>query len=108
MLYATKHSTEESSAEKTGRLCSPDSRKPVYAPDVLLTPGKGVVQRVPAVLSPLQVGHPRVELTLSELQDMAARQQQQIENQQQMLVAKVSVQKPRRETGKSMFSKLVL
>lgn len=37
-----------------------------------------------------QVGNPRVELTLSELQDMAARQQQQIENQQQMLVAKVS------------------
>ncbi|KAM6461284.1 apoptosis-stimulating of p53 protein 1 isoform 3-T3 [Liasis olivaceus] len=36
----------------------------------------------------LQVGNPRVELTLSELQDMAARQQQQIENQQQMLVAK--------------------
>ncbi|XP_042301580.1 apoptosis-stimulating of p53 protein 1 isoform X2 [Sceloporus undulatus] len=35
-----------------------------------------------------QVGNPRVELTLSELQDMAARQQQQIENQQQMLVAK--------------------
>uniref|UniRef100_A0A6J0UZ56 Apoptosis-stimulating of p53 protein 1 isoform X1 n=1 Tax=Pogona vitticeps TaxID=103695 RepID=A0A6J0UZ56_9SAUR len=34
------------------------------------------------------VGNARVELTLSELQDMAARQQQQIENQQQMLVAK--------------------
>ncbi|XP_013000418.2 apoptosis-stimulating of p53 protein 1 isoform X2 [Cavia porcellus] len=34
------------------------------------------------------VANPRVELTLSELQDMAARQQQQIENQQQMLVAK--------------------
>ncbi|XP_043372329.1 apoptosis-stimulating of p53 protein 1 isoform X7 [Dermochelys coriacea] len=34
------------------------------------------------------VRNPRVELTLSELQDMAARQQQQIENQQQMLVAK--------------------
>ncbi|XP_012912807.1 apoptosis-stimulating of p53 protein 1 isoform X1 [Mustela putorius furo] len=34
------------------------------------------------------VGSARVELTLSELQDMAARQQQQIENQQQMLVAK--------------------
>ncbi|XP_060119104.1 apoptosis-stimulating of p53 protein 1 isoform X8 [Heteronotia binoei] len=34
------------------------------------------------------VGNPRVELTLSELQEMAARQQQQIENQQQMLVAK--------------------
>ncbi|XP_058511274.1 apoptosis-stimulating of p53 protein 1 [Ochotona princeps] len=33
-------------------------------------------------------GNARVELTLSELQDMAARQQQQIENQQQMLVAK--------------------
>ncbi|XP_025967186.1 apoptosis-stimulating of p53 protein 1 isoform X7 [Dromaius novaehollandiae] len=36
----------------------------------------------------IKVGNPRVELTLSELQDMAARQQQQIENQQQMLVAK--------------------
>ncbi|GAB5573205.1 apoptosis-stimulating of p53 protein 1 isoform X4 [Prionailurus iriomotensis] len=36
----------------------------------------------------VDVGNPRVELTLSELQDMAARQQQQIENQQQMLVAK--------------------
>ncbi|XP_039111761.1 apoptosis-stimulating of p53 protein 1 isoform X3 [Hyaena hyaena] len=34
------------------------------------------------------VGNARAELTLSELQDMAARQQQQIENQQQMLVAK--------------------
>ncbi|XP_053553366.1 apoptosis-stimulating of p53 protein 1 isoform X2 [Bombina bombina] len=34
------------------------------------------------------VGNPRVELTLSELQDMASRQQHQIENQQQMLVAK--------------------
>lgn len=34
------------------------------------------------------VGNPRVELTLSELQDMASRQQQQIDNQQQMLVAK--------------------
>ncbi|XP_014447707.1 apoptosis-stimulating of p53 protein 1 isoform X2 [Tupaia chinensis] len=34
------------------------------------------------------VGNQRVELTLTELQDMAARQQQQIENQQQMLVAK--------------------
>ncbi|KAI4903196.1 hypothetical protein NFI96_031820 [Prochilodus magdalenae] len=36
-----------------------------------------------------QVGTPRVELTLSELQEMAIRQQQQIEAQQQMLVAKV-------------------
>uniref|UniRef100_A0A8C7CPC2 Protein phosphatase 1, regulatory subunit 13Bb n=1 Tax=Oncorhynchus kisutch TaxID=8019 RepID=A0A8C7CPC2_ONCKI len=34
------------------------------------------------------VGNPRVELTLSELQEMATRQQQQIEAQQQMLVAK--------------------
>lgn len=33
---------------------------------------------------------PRVELTLSELQEMATRQQQQIEAQQQMLVAKVN------------------
>ncbi|XP_051724367.1 protein phosphatase 1, regulatory subunit 13Ba isoform X6 [Ctenopharyngodon idella] len=35
-----------------------------------------------------QVGNPRVELTLSELQEMAMRQQQQIETQQQMLIAK--------------------
>lgn len=35
------------------------------------------------------VGNQRVELTLSELQEMATRQQQQIEAQQQMLVAKV-------------------
>nr|XP_055041741.1 protein phosphatase 1, regulatory subunit 13Bb isoform X2 [Misgurnus anguillicaudatus] len=34
------------------------------------------------------VENPRVELTLSELQEMATRQQQQIEAQQQMLVAK--------------------
>ncbi|KAM9294082.1 apoptosis-stimulating of p53 protein 1 [Gastrophryne carolinensis] len=34
------------------------------------------------------VGTPRVELTLTELQDMAARQQQQIDSQQQILVAK--------------------
>ncbi|XP_064195550.1 apoptosis-stimulating of p53 protein 1-like isoform X1 [Anguilla rostrata] len=34
------------------------------------------------------VGSPRVELTLLELQEMASRQQQQIEAQQQMLVAK--------------------
>ncbi|RXM94607.1 Apoptosis-stimulating of p53 protein 1 [Acipenser ruthenus] len=34
------------------------------------------------------VGNPRAELTLSELQEMATRQQQQIEAQQQMLVAK--------------------
>ncbi|XP_017541122.1 protein phosphatase 1, regulatory subunit 13Ba isoform X2 [Pygocentrus nattereri] len=34
------------------------------------------------------VGNPRVEMTLSELQEMAIRQQQQIEAQQQMLVAK--------------------
>ncbi|KAG7263943.1 hypothetical protein CRUP_007010 [Coryphaenoides rupestris] len=34
------------------------------------------------------VGSQRVELTLSELQEMASRQQQQIEAQQQMLVAK--------------------
>uniref|UniRef100_A0A4W4FT65 Protein phosphatase 1, regulatory subunit 13Ba n=1 Tax=Electrophorus electricus TaxID=8005 RepID=A0A4W4FT65_ELEEL len=34
------------------------------------------------------IGNPRVDLTLSELQEMAMRQQQQIEAQQQMLVAK--------------------
>uniref|UniRef100_A0A8C2FKV0 Protein phosphatase 1, regulatory subunit 13Ba n=1 Tax=Cyprinus carpio TaxID=7962 RepID=A0A8C2FKV0_CYPCA len=36
----------------------------------------------------VKVGNPRVELTLSELQEMAMRQQQQIETQQQMLIAK--------------------
>ncbi|KAM9465727.1 protein phosphatase 1, regulatory subunit 13Ba [Clarias gariepinus] len=35
-----------------------------------------------------EMGTPRVELTLSELQEMAVRQQQQIEAQQQMLMAK--------------------
>lgn len=48
-------------------------------------------QHIHVAFSVLQVGNPRVELTLSELQDMAARQQQQIENQQQMLVAKVII-----------------
>ncbi|CAG09154.1 unnamed protein product, partial [Tetraodon nigroviridis] len=38
------------------------------------------------------VGNQRVELTLSELQEMATRQQQQIEAQQQMLVAKAELQ----------------
>lgn len=38
----------------------------------------------------VQVGGQRVELTLTELQEMATRQQQQIEAQQQMLVAKVT------------------
>ena len=36
----------------------------------------------------VQVGNQRVELTLSELQEMATRQQQQIEAQQSHLVAK--------------------
>ncbi|XP_046907020.1 protein phosphatase 1, regulatory subunit 13Ba isoform X2 [Hypomesus transpacificus] len=40
------------------------------------------------LLTDNQAGVPRVELTLSELQEMATRQQQQIEAQQQMLVAK--------------------
>ncbi|XP_054862134.1 apoptosis-stimulating of p53 protein 1-like isoform X5 [Amphiprion ocellaris] len=39
---------------------------------------------------------PRVELTLSELQEMATRQQQQIEAQQQMLVAKSEAEKLQR------------
>lgn len=37
------------------------------------------------------MANPRVELTLSELQEMATRQQQQIEAQQQILVAKVTL-----------------
>lgn len=46
---------------------------------------------VPCVPPSLQVANPRVELTLSELQEMATRQQQQIEAQQQILVAKVTL-----------------
>lgn len=45
----------------------------------------GVGDIVPSPVNGLPGG---VDLTLSELQDMAARQQQQIENQQQVLVAK--------------------
>lgn len=40
-------------------------------------------------MSPLQVNGARVDLTLAELQEMASRQQQQIEAQQQMLATKV-------------------
>ncbi|XP_010782153.1 apoptosis-stimulating of p53 protein 1-like, partial [Notothenia coriiceps] len=44
---------------------------------------------------------PRVELTLSELQEMATRQQQQIEAQQQMLVAKEQRLKYLHQGGRS-------
>lgn len=37
----------------------------------------------------LQVTTPRMDMTLAELQEMASRQQQQIEAQQQMLANKV-------------------
>lgn len=37
----------------------------------------------------LQVATPRMDMTLAELQEMAARQQQQIEAQQQLLASKV-------------------
>ncbi len=36
-----------------------------------------------------QVATPRMDMTLAELQEMAARQQQQIETQQQLLASKV-------------------
>ena len=36
-----------------------------------------------------QVAAPRMDMTLAELQEMAARQQQQIEAQQQLLATKV-------------------
>ena len=45
-----------------------------------------------------------MELTLSELQEMATRQQQQIEAQQQMLVAKVTLSVVRRVGGPSLAS----
>lgn len=38
---------------------------------------------------PTQVATPRMDMTLAELQEMAARQQQQIEAQQQLLASKV-------------------
>ena len=51
-----------------------------------------VIRKQLCVCVCVQVGSQRVELTLSELQEMASRQQQQIEAQQQMLVAKVTPQ----------------
>lgn len=52
----------------------------------------------------VQVGNQRVELTLTELQDMATRQQQQIEAQQQMLVAKVTKEsRPRSESEEKLL-----
>ena len=47
-----------------------------------------------------QVATPRMDMTLAELQEMAARQQQQIEAQQQLLASKVhkeEVQDERRD-----------
>lgn len=37
----------------------------------------------------LQVAAPRMDMTLAELQEMATRQQQQIDAQQQLLASKV-------------------
>lgn len=44
---------------------------------------------VSVCLLSLQVMTPRMDMTLAELQEMAARQQQQIESQQQLLASKV-------------------
>lgn len=41
-------------------------------------------------LSVVQVSAPRMDMTLAELQEMAARQQQQIDAQQQLLASKVT------------------
>lgn len=38
----------------------------------------------------LQVAAPRMDMTLAELQEMATRQQQQIDAQQQLLASKVA------------------
>ncbi|XP_077476773.1 apoptosis-stimulating of p53 protein 1-like isoform X2 [Stigmatopora argus] len=56
-------------------------------------------------------GVPRVELTLSELQEMATRQQQQIDAQQQMLLAKSEAEKlqqlkERMETQEAKLKKI--
>jgi len=52
------------------------------------------------IFLPVQVTTPRMDMTLAELQEMAARQQQQIESQQQLLASKVhkEVQNERGET----------
>lgn len=47
---------------------------------------------VPLII-PAQVAAPRMDMTLAELQEMAARQQQQIEAQQQLLSSKVHTEK---------------
>lgn len=48
----------------------------------------GVCVCVIMLTLPLQVA-PRMDMTLAELQEMAARQQQQIDSQQQLLASKV-------------------
>lgn len=55
----------------------------------------------------VQVGTPRMDMTLAELQEMAARQQQQIEAQQQLLASKVNKrQSAEKETGKVVSTSL--
>lgn len=46
-----------------------------------------------------QVTTPRMDMTLAELQEMAARQQQQIEAQQQLLASKVHKEEVQDERG---------
>uniref|UniRef100_A0A3B4CPD4 Tumor protein p53 binding protein, 2a n=1 Tax=Pygocentrus nattereri TaxID=42514 RepID=A0A3B4CPD4_PYGNA len=50
--------------------------------------GCDVVVFFSEVFFPLQVAAPRMDMTLAELQEMAARQQQQIDAQQQLLASK--------------------
>ncbi|XP_026855672.2 protein phosphatase 1, regulatory subunit 13Ba isoform X3 [Electrophorus electricus] len=72
-FYLRHEDPAAESSEQGGQLSDQASRK-----------GRGLVDK------PCEnaIGNPRVDLTLSELQEMAMRQQQQIEAQQQMLVAK--------------------
>uniref|UniRef100_A0A3P8V205 Tumor protein p53 binding protein, 2a n=1 Tax=Cynoglossus semilaevis TaxID=244447 RepID=A0A3P8V205_CYNSE len=51
-------------------------------------PGRETGKPLVLLFKSVQVGTPRMDMTLAELQEMAARQQQQIEAQQQLLASK--------------------
>lgn len=50
-----------------------------------------------------QVMAPRLDMTLSDLQDLATRQQQQIDSQQQLLASKVTTHFARQSVNRAGF-----
>ncbi len=60
---------------------------------------KGFLLTFVCLIITAQVATPRMDMTLAELQEMAARQQQQIEAQQQLLASKVHLEELQDERG---------